>query len=257
MNNMKRINLKEKRLVEHSRGLAQLFSLANKYPVLNKEAEQTATEEQLINHNLLFVISVAKKYQHQGAELLDLIQEGRIGLIKAARCFDSSFGFRFTSFAVAKIRSEIIRYIESKRDLIRVPDILHRLSWKLEQSQLENESIEDTAERIGISKVYLKNHIEKKKVVSFDSQDSDGETYIEVAGDIFADSLVSKKDTKDIIEIAIKKLPERMQTIIRMRFFSDVNNTLDDVSEKLQVSRERVRQIESSALKMLKFHLSK
>ena len=58
MNNMKRINLKEKRLVEHSRGLAQLFSLANKYPVLNKEAEQTATEEQLINHNLLFVISV-------------------------------------------------------------------------------------------------------------------------------------------------------------------------------------------------------
>jgi RNA polymerase sigma factor (sigma-70 family) len=138
-----------------------------------------------------------------------------------------------------------------------VPDILHRLSWKLEQSQLENESIEDTAERIGISKVYLKNHIEKKKVVSFDSQDSDGETYIEVAGDIFADSLVSKKDTKDIIEIAIKKLPERMQTIIRMRFFSDVNNTLDDVSEKLQVSRERVRQIESSALKMLKFHLSK
>jgi len=249
---MRKLCVKEKRITHLSGGLAQLFILANKYPVLGKEAEQTATVEQLINHNLLFVISVAKRYEHVGVELLDLIQEGRIGLIQAAKTFDPTLGFRFTSYAVNWIRRDIIKYIETKRDLIRQPDLLNRLSYKLENSHIQDEAVEETAERIGVSKGHLKNYINRKQIVSFDAVDRDGETYVDVAGDIFADSRTLTNDMRQVLDRAISKLPEREQTIIKMRFFTDSRNSLEDVAKAVGVTRERTRQIETIALKRLK-----
>jgi RNA polymerase primary sigma factor len=251
---MKQINFKEKRITNYSAGLANLFILARKYPVLSKQEEQNATEEQLINHNLLFVISVAKRYHYAGIDLMDLIQEGRIGLIKAARNYDSSLGFRFISYAVTKIQAEIIRFLESKCDTIRIPDAMHRVSWKLENLQKEFETVEETAKRLGIVNVKLENHINRKKILSFSLENSDGETFIDVPGDMFADSLVKKQDVNNIIKKAISMLPDREQKIINMRFFLNVN--LSDVSKRLGVCRERIRQIESLALKKLKLILS-
>jgi RNA polymerase primary sigma factor len=247
---MKQITFKEKRITEYTGAMAQLYSTAKKYPVLSKEEEATATVDQLINHNLLFVISVAKRYQHSNVDILDLIQEGRIGLIKAARSYDSTFGFRFISYAVTKIQAEIIRFIESKCDTLRIPDALHRVSWKLENNQKEFETLAETAERLGITKVNLHNHINRKKLVSFSAEDSEGETYVDVPGDLHADSITMQNDLSNIINMAIQKLPDREQSIINLRFFN--NFCLLDVAEKVGLSSERVRQIEMIALKKLK-----
>jgi len=252
---LRQIKFTEKRITTRSRSIDALFVHSAKYPVLSRESEATATPEQLVNHNVLFVISVAKRYEHAGVDLMDLVSEGMIGLIKAARQFEPSLGFRFTSYAVTRIRSEIIRYIESKRDVIRLPDKQLRLNHKLEHSQQPDEAIEETAKRLNISNGYVQSYLNKKKMVFLDAQDSEGETYIEVSGDIFADSITSTNDTKKTVLRAISKLTDREQQIIKMRFFSDSRNSLTAVSELLNISRERVRQIESIALKKLKSHI--
>lgn len=235
--------------------LDAIFREASKYPVLNLEQERTATPEQLINHNLLFVVSVAKRYDHAGVDFMDLYSEGLIGLIKASRSFNASLGFKFTSYAVTKIRAEITRYIDCKSNTVRVPDKVARISYKIRTNERENETPEELCNRLGISKFYYESHLLKPQVFSSDVVHEDGELMHEIVGDYKTDHITTSNDAKQRLDNAISKLTEREQVIIRKYYLSDYETSYDTIGEQLGLTRERIRQMKNQALEKLKMYL--
>lgn len=245
-----------KSFTKHSPALNAIFREATKYPVLSTEAEKIANPEQLVKHNLLFVVSIAKKYTLDGVDFMDLVSAGMLGLVKASRNYDPTLGFKFCSYAVTKIRGEIIQFIATKRDIIRLPEKMNWVSYYLNTFQKEDESISDTAKRFNISMGSLKVHCGRKKVVSIDAIDDDENELFQVAGDFMTDIRTEKNDQRKVVFEAMKKLNIREQEIIKLRYLSEYQLNFNGVGEKLGLSGERVRQIETIALKKLKIHFS-
>lgn len=223
-------------------------------------------KEELINSNLRLVIKIAKKYINRGLLLPDLIQEGNLGLIKAAGKYDYSKGNRFSTYASWWIRQSIIRAIYDKSGTIRIP--IHQLEVRrnflktyynlfkeLQREPTPTEMSETMA--VSLDKVLSVIHL-LHEPVSLDSTLPDEETCLK---DLLVDddgtvsfNTVCQRDLKETVSENLDSLSPREASIIRLRYGFDMKEgqTLDEVGSRFNISRERVRQIEIIAIKRLR-----
>lgn len=234
---------------------------------LIKQGDQKALDR-LTKGNLRFVVSVAKQYQNQGLSLPDLINEGNLGLIKAAQRFDETRGFKFISYAVWWIRQSILQSLAEQARIVRLPLNKVGLTNRIQKtySQLEQEyerepSTEELAEALGmdIEEVSASMNISSRHV-SMDSPMSDGEenTLLDVLENPNAEKtdgdLVYNQSLKTEIERSLTTLTERQKEVICFFFGIGVDHpmSLEDIGEKFSLTRERVRQIKDKAITKLK-----
>jgi len=232
-----------------------------------KHGDQAALDK-LTKANLRFVVSVAKQYQNQGLTLPDLINEGNLGLIKAAQRFDETRGFKFISYAVWWIRQSILQALAEQSRIVRLPLNKVGLSNRISKaySQLEQEfEREPTAEELA---TFLDIEIEEVTAtlgsgirhVSMDQPLADGEdsTLMDVMVNPNAIStdneLAFKASLKTEIERSLSTLSERQKEVIRYFFGIGIDHalSLEDIGERFNLTRERVRQIKDKAITKLR-----
>jgi RNA polymerase primary sigma factor len=234
---------------------------------LIKQGDQRALDR-LTKANLRFVVSVAKQYQNQGLSLPDLINEGNVGLIKAAQRFDETRGFKFISYAVWWIRQSILQSLAEQSRIVRLPlnkvGLTNRIqkAYSLLEQQYEREpSAEELAEvlEMDIEEVTSTLGINARHV-SMDSPLSDGEenTLMDVLENPNAEktdgALEYNESLKTEIDRSLKTLTERQKEVICYFFGIGVDHpmSLEDIGEKFSLTRERVRQIKDKAITKLK-----
>jgi len=246
----------------------------NRYPLLSAQEEQAvakrvaegdeAARRQLINANLRLVVTIAKRYMGQGLGLLDLVEEGNLGLIRAAGKFDYQRGFRFSTYASWWIKQSITRALANQSKSIRIPIHIYQLinRYLRLEDRMEGEFNEKDASEalaVSINKVRLvKNLIhgirsEELALTVESLQKLSTETAQD--GTASADDLVTVQlQNEEIANLFHKYLSPREQEILRMRYGFDDGRprTLAETGRILSVSRERVRQIEKRALQKLK-----
>ncbi|MFP4060213.1 MAG: RNA polymerase sigma factor RpoD/SigA [Bacteroidales bacterium] len=258
------------------------FQDINKYPMITPEEEVDLTVrikngdqialERLVLANLRFVVSVAKQYQNQGLSFPDLINEGNLGLVKAAKKFDETRGFKFISYAVWWIRQGIIQAISENTRIVRLP--LNRLSSMnkisraipyLEQKLEREPTDEEIALHLDMNSEEVKTaNFIKSRQVSFDKplagdDQGDFNLYDVVqTGNIKPpdDNLIDESLVKDITR-ALEKLNPREAEIITMSFGLQGTRmySLHDIAQKMDMSSERIRQIRSNGINRLKILL--
>ena len=234
---------------------------------LIKQGDQKALDR-LTKGNLRFVVSVAKQYQNQGLSLPDVINEGNLGLIKAAQRFDETRGFKFISYAVWWIRQSILRSLAEQARIVRLPlnkvgltNRIQKTYSQLEQQFEREPSTEEVAEALemDIEEVAASMGISARHV-SMDSPMSEGEenTLLDVLENPNADKtdgdLVYNQSLKTEIERSLTTLTERQKEVICFFFGIGVDHpmSLEDIGEKFSLTRERVRQIKDKAITKLK-----
>lgn len=221
----------------------------------------------LINGNLRFVISVAKQYQHTGIPLEDLINEGNIGLITAAKRFDATRGFKFISYAVWWIRQAILQALAEQSRIVRVPlnraGALHRIGRR-SSSLLQELGREPTVEEIADGLDITKEEVERTLAISqshlsLDAPITPGEDnrLLDYLPDQFSpgpEDEAYEHALQDTIEEALESLKDREATILRLYFGLDEQDpmTLEEIGTILGITRERVRQIKEKALVRLR-----
>lgn len=234
-----------------------------------KKGDKAALEK-LTRANLRFVISVAKQYQFQGLSLPDLINEGNLGLIKAAERFDETKGFKFISYAVWWIRQSILQAIAEQSRVVRLPlnkvgsiNKLHKAYSKLEQENDRTPTSEELAEMVDLPKEKVEKTLQLSgKPLSMDAPfDDDGDGSLldvmenEDAPD--ADGTLMNESLSREIERTLSVLPEKEKAVIKYFFGLGVSEmSLEEIGQKLNLTRERVRQIKEKGIRRLR-HSSK
>ena len=232
---------------------------------INMWNQYMVARNMLINSNLKFVISIARKYTGNNLSLLDLIQEGNLGLIKSVDKFDIEKA-RFTTYSMYWIRQFIIRAIVDKGRTIRIPGAISTKIQKLKQTQHQyarengrEPTVEELATILNEKEEDIKFYISTCILpVSLDTTVSDDEE--DVLGDFIASDLydveeeIVKKSLDEEIDKLLTKLPERERQIIKLRFGFDGNgiHTLEEIGTTLGITRERVRQLEERTLRKLR-----
>ncbi len=231
-----------------------------------KQGDQMALEK-LAKANLRFVVSVSKQYQNQGLTLPDLINEGNLGLIKAAQRFDETRGFKFISYAVWWIRQSILQALAEQSRIVRLPlnkigsiNKINKAFAALEQDLGRAPNHEEIAERLDISLNEVKESMKNAgRHVSMDApliQDEDTNMY-----DVIRENDTPTPETGLIydslrkeISRAISTLTPRESDVVRLYFGLDNAHpmTLEEIGEKFDLTRERVRQIKEKAIRRLK-----
>jgi len=238
-----------------------------KLATLIKQGDQRALDR-LTKANLRFVVSVAKQYQNQGLSLPDLINEGNLGLIKAAQRFDETRGFKFISYAVWWIRQSILQALAEQARIVRLPlnkvGLTNRIqkAFSLLEQQYEREpSAEELAEVLEMDLEEVASTLGiNSRHVSMDSPLSEGEenTLIDVLENPNAEKTDQELDhnesLKTEIDRSLKTLTERQKEVICFFFGIGVDHpmSLEDIGEKFNLTRERVRQIKDKAITKLK-----
>ena len=259
-----------------SQSLEDYLNDISKQPLLTTEEEVRLAQrihnddrealERLVCANLRFVVSVAKQYQNQGLTLPDLINEGNIGLIKAAEKFDETRGFKFISYAVWWIRQSILQALAEQSRMVRLPlnqvsavSRINKLIMKFEQEHERKPSAYELSELIDETPEKIRDSLRangRPMSINAPLGEGDDSTLLEVISDENtpqADRGMIDKSLATEIERMLDTLDEREKTIVEMCF--GINNremTLDEISEKFGLSRERVRQIREKALLKLR-----
>lgn len=222
----------------------------------------------IVRHNLRFVVSVSKQYQHTGMSLTDLINEGNIGLIKAAKRFDETKGFKFISYAVWWIRQSILQAVNEKSDKIRIPlnlranilEVVNKREDFIQKNEREP-SLEELAEVTDFKVEMVRKCLEYNlRCSSLDAPlNDDSETSL---SGVLIDNSVQSPDYEMAVnqsqqievEQLLKTLKPRQAEIISMYY--GINGmkamSLEDISDRIGVSRERVRQIKERSLRRLR-----
>lgn len=228
-----------------------------------KTGDQVALEK-LINVNLRFVVSVAKQYQHQGLALNDLINEGNLGLIKAASRFDETKGFKFISYAVWWVRQSILQALAEQGRMVRLPqnkigayNKANRAKNAFEQEFEREPSVEELATVLNISEGDVSNIMQtSSRHASLDTpiHDSDDIAMGDLLqGDQYTDADLMRESLKEEIKEVFKMLSKREAEVLSV-FFNlegDDGPTLEEVGEKYDLTKERIRQIKERAIKRL------
>ena len=231
-----------------------------------REGDEKALEK-LVCANLRFVVSVAKQYQNQGLSLNDLINEGNMGLIKAARKFDETRGFKFISYAVWWIRQSILQAISDQSRIVRMPlnqvgfqSKLSKIRTNFEQKYERQASIEELAEEMGTDQAKIAEALGTNgKKISVDAplQNDDSSAMIDTMTDESqepTDIQMEKESLDADLNTALSFLQEREQTVLKLLFGigGETEMTAEEVANKLELTRERVRQIKERALRRLR-----
>ena len=222
--------------------------------------------KELIESNLRFVVSVAKKYQGNGLSLADLINEGNLGLIKAAKRFDHSRGFKFISYAVWWIRQSILQALAEQARLIRLPlnrvgtitkitRVAEKLEAEIERQPKANEishQLEMTPDEVVNAMQYSRRHS------SLDTPFQDGEDnslmdVLEDTHDISPDDKLMRESMKEDVMASLDTLAVRERSVIEMYYGINRESalTLNEIGEEFSLTRERVRQIKAKAIQRL------
>ena len=224
--------------------------------------------ERLTKANLRFVVSVAKQYQGHGLSLSDLINEGNVGLIKAAQRFDETKGFKFISYAVWWIRQSIMLAIVEQSRLVRLPlnkagnlSKINKLANQLEQKFEREPTIEELAEVMDmkddeVREITLGNikHISVDAPLGSDSEDGSMVDILADNGDAVPDKLLLLESLKEEISILLLVISQREAEIVAAYFGlnGEPPMGLDEIGEKFDLTRERVRQIKERAIRRLR-----
>ncbi len=270
-----------RRISSDEGSLDQYLREISQYPLITREDEvalaqriRTGCEEslnKLVRSNLRFVVSVAKKYQNQGVSLSDLINEGNLGLIRAAHKFDETKGIKFISYAVWWIRQAILQALAEQSRIVRVPlnraGTLHRIgkrSSALLQELGREPTVEEIAEGMDISQDEVAKTLSiSQGHLSLDAPLSPGEDnklldYLPDTQNPGPDDETFEHALTESIEEVLSTLKEREARILRLYFGLDGQEpmTLEEIGGLLGITRERVRQIKEKALARLR-HVSR
>jgi RNA polymerase primary sigma factor len=257
--------------------LDQYLKEISQYPLIDREEEGRLARgirsgdpeslDKLVRSNLRFVVSVAKKYQNQGVLLSDLINEGNVGLIRAAHKFDETKGIKFISYAVWWIRQAILQALSEQSRIVRVPlnraSALHRIGRRT-SALLQELGREPTAEEIAEGLDLTEEEVSSTLVIaqshlSLDAPLTPGED--NRLADYLPDQFAADPEDeayelalRETIEQALESLKEREAKVIRLYFGLDDQDpmTLEEIGSLLAITRERVRQIKEKALARLR-----
>ena len=231
-----------------------------------KDGDQEALEK-LTKANLRFVVSVAKQYQNQGLSLPDLINEGNLGLIKAAQRFDETRGFKFISYAVWWIRQSILQALAEQSRIVRLPlnkigtiNKINKAYAYLEQEYEREPRADEIAALLDITESEVKDSMRNSsRHLSMDAsltQDKDTNMYdvLKSEDSPTPDKGLLYESLKQEINRTISTLPQREADIIKLYFGLDSKHpmTLEEIGEKFELTRERVRQIKEKAIRRLR-----
>ena len=230
-----------------------------------KKGDRKALEK-LTRANLRFVVSVAKQYQNQGLSLPDLINEGNVGLIKAAEKFDETRGFKFISYAVWWIRQSILQAIAEQSRIVRLPlnqvgsvNKINRVLNKFEQEHERRPSIDEIADNVDIPHEKIEEAMKvNSRHVSVDAPFAEGEdnSLLDVLPNNdspMADKKLVMESLREEINRALQTLNERERNIIEAFFgINRQEMTLEEIGDKYGLTRERVRQIKEKAIRRLR-----
>ena len=249
----------------------------SKYTLLTKEEEielakaaakgNQAAKEKLINHNLRLVVSIAKRYMGHGLPLLDLIQEGNLGLMKAVERYDVSKGFKFSTYATYWIKQAISRGLADQARNIRIP--VHMITFMSEIRKFEHDFQQahnrkpKEAEVAAALKVDIKkikeayswmNDTTSLDIVVGDDEDVTIESFVEDESAPTAFTSIEDADRNAAIQNILNTLSDREKVVIMRRFGigSSRAETLDEIGKDFGLSKERIRQIEATALRKLR-----
>jgi RNA polymerase primary sigma factor len=235
-----------------------------------KQGDQLALEK-LTKANLRFVVSVSKQYQNQGLSLPDLINEGNLGLIKAAQRFDETRGFKFISYAVWWIRQSILQALAEQSRIVRLPlnkigsiNKINKAFAQLEQRYEREPNAEEIAQMLEISENEVKESMKNSgRHVSMDApliQDEDNTMYDVLKGEenTTPENGLLYESLQCEIDRAVSTLTQREADVVRLYFGLNGSHpmTLEEIGEKFDLTRERVRQIKEKAIRRLK-HMSR
>ena len=263
-----------------SQAVEKYLQEISKIPMITPEEETTLAQrikmgdqralDKLVQANLRFVVSVAKQYQHQGLSLSDLINEGNLGLIKAAQRFDETKGFKFISYAVWWIRQSILQAIAEQARIVRLPlnkvgltNRIHKAFSQLEQEFEREPSAEELAELLNMELDEVQSSLGiNLRHISMDTPLSEGEesTLYDVLENKNAEKadgeLAHTQSLKTEIDRSLQTLTERQKEVICFFFGIGVDHplSLEDIGERFNLTRERVRQIKDKAILKLRSH---
>ncbi len=231
-----------------------------------RHGDKTALNK-LVRANLRFVVSVSKQYQNQGLSLSDLINEGNVGLIKAAHRFDEQRGFKFISYAVWWIRQSILQALAEQSRVVRLP--LNKVSFlnkikktfsELEQKLGRKATIEEVAEKLEMPlKKIKKVFVNANKTISMDaplSDESDSSLHDLIGSKNVAnpeDGLIRESLQREIA-VSLSTLSKREESIVKLYYGlnGEIPHTLEEIAQEFDLTQERVRQVKSRAIIRLK-----
>lgn len=262
---------------EREGSLDQYLREISQYPLIDRDEEvqlarrirtgEDGALDKLVRSNLRFVVSVAKKYQNQGVPLSDLINEGNLGLIRAAHKFDETKGIKFISYAVWWIRQAILQALAEQSRIVRVPlnraGALHRIgrrSSALLQELGREPTAEEIAQGLDISEEEVQRTLSiSQSHLSLDAPLTPGEDnrLLDYLPDQYSpgpEDETYEHALKETVEEALSSLKERESKILRLYFGLDDQEpmTLEEIGALLGITRERVRQVKERALERLR-----
>ena len=278
---MRQIKISESITSRQEQALEKYLVEINHYPLLTPEREVELAQairrggpegekarQTLVNANLRFVVSVAKQYQHYGLPLTDLINEGNIGLIRAAERFDETRGFKFISYAVWWIRQSIMQAISDSSTLVRVPlnqtsvrSQIIAMSRQFEQENLRRPSVEELSEMTGLGTEKVAqalnismHHSSIDAPMSDDDDSSSMVDTLSAGSDYETDKEVNSESMAiDLDRVLASILSKKELYIVKQSFgIGCTSRSLEDIADEIGITRERARQIRERSLRKVR-----